>query len=403
MLRPLVILFGYKEIHNASAQIARTFWENIPKTEFSPTIVCAQMESDVHLTNEIVQFKNSRIVHNILASFRRMKFKDITMIPDIEYYSWNPFALKKIKKLLNSERFDYIHTISSPQSTHLLGLRLKQLTGLPLIVQCNDPWHDTSGRKYCLDKFAKLDLKYEEEVAKGADIIIHTNNVIADIWHERYGEDVYNKIRVVPLSFNIYNLPTVQKKEKPKDKLIISHIGNIYSSRSSMTIIKGVEKFLSDYPNYGNKIEIHFVGGVHQQEMDYVHEHGLSEHIKYLGKIDPEKLQSIYEQTDIFLLIDVIIKRNPNYPSKLMMYYYYQRPILGLTTPNSNLEEELRNSGHTVCYYDNTESICSFLKKAVTDYHSLTYFKTNYWEKHTIENVFSIYNTIIREDIIKNK
>ncbi|MCH3941590.1 MAG: glycosyltransferase [Bacteroidales bacterium] len=402
MLKPLVILFGYKEVHNASAQIARTFWENIPKTDYSPTIICAQMSSEVLLNNPVYHVNNNRLIHSIFAVFRRLHFKDVSMIPDIEYYSWNPQALKKIKKLLKSEHFDYIHTISSPQSTHLLGLELKRITGLPLVVQCNDPWHDTSGRKYHFKRLAELDLKYEREVAEGADIIIHTNRVIADIWHERYGEEVFNKIHVVPLSFNIYNLPVVQKKENPNEKLIISHIGNIYSSRSSMTIIRGVEKFLSDYPNYKSKFEIQFVGGVHQKEKEYVYEHGLTEYIKYLGKIAPENLQTIYEQSDIFLLIDVIIKRNPNYPSKLMMYYYYQRPILGLTTPNSNLEEELLESGHTVCYYDDIESVCDYLKIALTDYKRLNCFKTNYWEKHTVENVFSIYDAIIRENIIKN-
>ena len=105
MLKPLVILFGYKEVHNASAQIARTFWENIPKTDYSPTIICAQMSSEVLLNNPVYHVNNNRLIHSIFAVFRRLHFKDVSMIPDIEYYSWNPQALKKNKEIAKVRTF----------------------------------------------------------------------------------------------------------------------------------------------------------------------------------------------------------------------------------------------------------------------------------------------------------
>lgn len=399
MKKCLLIEYGYKEVHNASAQIARTFWEHIPEDEFQPTIVCAGGDWKGPSRWPIIEIRKNRLLHVIFVTLRRLGLNDLTMIPDIEYYSWNPFAYKRIKKLLDKQEFDYIHVISSPQSSHLLGLSLKKKAGIPLIIQCNDPWHDTSGRRYKYKWCAKRDLKYEKLVAEGADVVIHSNNVIADIWHERYGEKVFNKIRVVPFSFNIHELPEISSSNGSREKLIISHIGNIYSTRSSLTIFQGVEQLIHNHPECRDKFEIYFIGIVHQSEIDYVREHELNDCIKHIGKIAPDSLKPFYINSDIFMLIDVVIKRNPNYPSKLMMYYYYRKPIWGLTTPNSNLAEELQSSGHSVCYYDDSIAVAEYLYKAITEYDSLLKFNHDFWKKHIVKNVRGIYNGILLNDL----
>ncbi len=396
-MKPLLIFYGYEELHNASAQIARTFWEHVPSEDYSPTIICAARNSSFSSKLPLIEIKDNAFVCLIFRVLKKLGLRDLSMIPDVQYYSWNRRACKKAIELLKRERFDYIHTISTPQSTHLLGLRLKNYSGLPLIVQCNDPWHDTSGRKYRYSICANKNLSFEKKVADGADIIIHSNHVIEDIWAERYGDKVAKKIHVVPFSFNIFNLPLIDDRAVPNEKLIISHIGNIYSTRSSMTIFKGIEKFLEEYPKCSDKFIIQFIGEVHQNEKDYVKQHKLDYCVEFLGSIAPEKLSTFYQCSDIFLIIDVVIKRNPNYPSKLMMYYYYQKPILGLTTPGSNLEKELLDSGHSVCYYEDVLAVRDFLYKAITDYNSLMGFNKNEWKKHTIQNVKRIYGEIVNE------
>lgn len=395
MKKPLIIFFGYQEIHNASAQIARTFWEHVPREEFAPTIICAPGDNCFHSANRIVVVKENRLVRFFFKVLSRIKLTDLAMIPDIEYYSWNRRAFLQAKKLLKTGDYDYIHTIATPMSSHLLGVSLKREFKLPLVIQCNDPWHDTSGRKYKFKWCATKDLDFESKAAHNADVIIHSNQVIADIWTERYGKEIESIIKVVPFSFNIFHLPKFVEQKRNKGRLNISHIGNIYSTRSSLTIFKGIELLLAEHPDLKEKFFIRFIGNVLQSEKEYVKDHGLSGNIEYLGSIAPERLESYYLDADIFLIIDVVIRRNPNYPSKLMMYYYYRKPILALTSPNSNLEKELSSSGHSVCYYEDANSVKGFLSKAINDYESLLHFNREEWKKHTIDNVRLIYNDIL--------
>lgn len=396
MKRPLIIFWGYQEIHNASGQIARTFWEHMPESEFAPTILCAKLDSSFKSKKQIVPVKENRLLRLLFRLLRRVGLTDLTMIPDIEFYAWNYRAYRKAKKLLMTGDYDYIHTIATPMSSHVLGVKLKKEFGLPLIIQCNDPWHDNSKRIYKYQWCSRRDLYYEGQVARYADVIIQSNEVITDIWKERYGEIIEKKIHIVPFSFNIYNLPKVVAcNRNPNKKIVISHIGNIYSSRSSLTLFQGIEQLLKCYPEYREKIVLRFIGSVHQSEKEYVASHNLDYIVEYTGCVNPDDLYSYYLDSDFFLILDVIIKRNGNYPSKLMMYYYYQKPILALTTPQSNLEKELLASGHTVCYYDEPETVCEFLIKAINDYDSFLKFNKNEWKKHTVEHVKNIYITIL--------
>ena len=393
--KPLVIFYGYQEIHNASAQIARTFWEHVSREEFDPTIICALHDENFHSVNNIISVEENSITRLFFRILRRLKLKDFTMIPDIEFFSWNYRAFRKAKKLLRTGDYDYIHTIASPMSSHLIGVKLKRRAGIPLVIQCNDPWHDTSGRNYRFQWCANRDLYYERVAAENADVIIHSNSVITEIWNERYGEVIASKIHVVPFSFNIYKLPKIGGLRKVGKKLNISHIGNVYSSRSSITIFKGIESLLNEHPEVKDKFFIRFIGEVHQNEKEYVKEHNLASYVEYLGSKSPDDLAKYYLEADMFLIIDVVIKRNPNYPSKLMLYYYYRKPIVALTTPNSNIETELTKSGHSVCYYNDYKSVQDVLYKAITDYDSLLHFNQDEWKKHTIESVAYIYTSLI--------
>ena len=103
----------------------------------------------------------------------------------------------------------------------------------------------------------------------------------------------------------------------------------------------------------------------------------------------------------MFLIIDVNIKRSPNYPSKLMMYYYYQRPIIGITNPGSQLEIELVNTGNSCFYYGEYEKLSNMLIDATANYEKYLGFDHNRWKRHTVENVQSLYYDLVTNKLLK--
>lgn len=398
MIEPIVIDYNYCIINNAAGQISRVFWEGIDKTKITPTIVCGDQTTMDLSTNKLHKVHDYAFIRKMFAIIKKIGFPDVYYIPDTEYFSWCPFAFKEIIKNSRKHRYTYIHSISSPQSTHLLAKSLKQRLNIPWVAQFDDPWHDASGRKYKTKYFSNYDLKLEKEIAEYADLIIHSNEVIRDIWIERYGDIVKDKIVILPFNFNIQNLPEVLPIPETST-LEISHIGHIYSTRSAMTIFNAMKSLLEENPGILAKIHLNFIGDIHSEEKVYVKEQGLSKYVSFWDTIPPEDLEAYYQKSHAFLLIDVNIVKSPNYPSKLMMYYYYQRPIIGITNPGSQLVREMEQTGNHYVYYGQDDKLANILKDLVLNYKKYLHFDHNCWKRHTVDNVHNLYYQLLTEHL----
>lgn len=399
MINPLIIDSNYCIVNNAAGQISRTFWEHIDHKVISPSVLCGVLNDELHLSNHLIQVRDRPWIRKCLGAFRRLGLPDLYYIPDTEWYSWCPKAYRRV--VTANSKYDYIHSISSPQSNHLLAKKLKKHYGIPWIAQFDDPWHDTSGRKYKYVRFKDYDLQLERDVAENADVIIHSNEVIRDIWAERYGESVAEKMVILPFNFNLYDLPVV-KPIPHNQKLEISHIGHIYSTRSAMTVFHALEILKRDNPEIVDKLHFSFIGGIHEKEKHYVQDSSISEMVTFIPTLPPEQLENYYQNSNMFLIIDINIPRSPNYPSKLMMYFYYQRPIIGITNPKCQLVKELNETGNTCFYYGESTKLAEMLKDVVSNYNNYLNFDKNYWKRHTVENVQGLYYQLLRERLNMN-
>src|SRR5579863_2037050 len=77
---------------------------------------------------------------------RKTLFQSVTeyiranyFIPDARK-GWNPFAIKQGMEVLSNEKIDAMITTGPPHSAHLIGLKLKEKTGVKWIADFRDPW-----------------------------------------------------------------------------------------------------------------------------------------------------------------------------------------------------------------------------------------------------------------------
>lgn len=390
---PLLIEFDYKVINNASGQIVRAFWENVPEGEFAPTIVCAKKDSPFKSKWPLYEYDSYPKLTRLGHGLRKTPFPDLANLPDMFWHLWGKNVLRHINTVLKENSFNYIHSVSCPMGASLVALELKKRTGLPWIAQFHDPFIGNRSEPFRSQYFKKRFEKMEYEIAKNADFIIHTNNVIADAWNERYGSMVEGKMKALPLSFNTVDLPE-RKEKKRGDIITISHIGEIYDSRSLKDIVDALSELLVENPSLKNRIEFQLVGRVKQSEKDYIHLKLLDDMFVFVGLLPPDQLSSFYQNADVFLALDINTAQSPSYPSKLMMYYYYQKPILGITTPGSVMESDFKKSGHKYFYYGDKDGIKRYLISILNEETNFT-FDVNYWERFKVESAVSDYVKIV--------
>lgn len=395
MINPLLIEFDYKVINNASGQIVRAFWENVPERDFAPTIVCAKKESPFKSKWPLYEYESYPTLTRLGHGLRKTPFPDLANQPDMFWHFWGKNLLRHIDTVLKNHHFDYIHSVSCPMGASIVALEIKKRTGLPWIAQFHDPFIGNRSEPFRFQYFKKRFENMEYEIAKNADFIIHTNNVIANTWKERYGSLVERKMKALPLSFNTVDLPDRGEPEK-HEKLIISHIGEIYDSRSLKDIVDALSEIVVENPIIADNIEFQLVGRVKQSEIDYVHSKNLDKIFSFVGLLPPDQLSTFYQNSDVFLALDINTAQSPSYPSKLMMYYYYQKPILGITTPGSVMELDFNISGHKYFYYGDKKGIKEYLISLIVKKFKPTY-DTSYWKLFTVEHAIEEYLKILNK------
>ncbi len=107
----------------------------------------------------------------------------------------------------------------------------------------------------------------------------------------------------------------------------------------------------------------------------------LNDMFDIIGKVPFSNLQFYYENTDILLVIDHAMERNIFFPSKLVDYFLYKKPILGITPKTGPTYTYLKEAGHYPYANNDIDGIANYFKMAITDYRLLLHFDENYFEK----------------------
>ena len=280
---------------------------------------------------------------------------DIILQPDEFNWAIKHRFINAILRNVDFTQIDYIHSFSDPQTAHVIAYEIHKITKKPWIAQLYDPWTDSPYRKFKYSFFKKKDLELESIVANNASAIIHTNHVINNKWGNRYGDKIKEKSFVLPLTYSKErflqgkNIPPARRK----DKFIISHIGTLFRDRDLRDVIKALSLLKQENVSCNKKIVIRAIGQITPHDIKMMKELECEDFFEIIPYQTKEKLIDYYVDSDAFLLIESQQKENVFFPSKLLDYFLYQRPIIGITPQIGETTELLNKSGNiAICNGD---------------------------------------------------
>lgn len=404
MINPLIISRDYLFAHSPNGECLRSFMGGMSKSEWDPIIYGSDKQPLVFYNDyKYKLIHEKRYVQYLAALTRRVLIPDLTWLPGYEWDAWGKSTAKQIIKDIKKGVVspDYIHSISYPIASQWAALKVKKATGLPWVMQLYDPWADNPYRPFRKEFFKKKDWEMEAHAVKEADLIIHSNEKIAELWRNRYGDVVAEKIVVLPFTTPIPAVKVLPIEHQSNEPIIISHIGNFMLNRRAEPFVKALSKLLSSYPEYRNRIRVNFIGSVPDADKALIEEKNLGDVIKLHGTLPIEQCEPYYKQSDLFLVIDGINPNNIFFPSKILKYFYFQRPILGITPRSSVLEGELKASNHGCFDNNDIDGIVEYLFTALTDYFSLCNFKADYWKKFEPSSVVETYKNEVLKMLSK--
>lgn len=383
---------------NINARINSALINALPN-RFSPIVLCGDI-SPVKDHFHILTVKNS-LFDKIKIKLWLKYTQEICYLPDTYYFYWYKKALSIAEEYLKKNSIDYLHSFSFPYSSHLVALELNRKYGIPWIAHFYEPWGDNPYRRYSNKVFTR-NCVWEDEVVRAADVIIHNSDIICQSWRNKYGDTISNKIYSLPMPFAFKEQCQPTPIYNSLSKLCIAHIGNLYGMRKAEPFLRAIYALLEQKSYFRDKLKVVFVGEISNDDVVFIKTHKLDDVIEVVGHKSEEECVEYYKQADVFLVIEGKDQGPLFFPSKLIQYYYYEKPIVGLTQKDSVLWAELKSTGHKVYHPDDIDGIKEYLELALLNYNLLQSFDKQSWKRFEPKSVVGQYVGILDKTLMLN-
>ena len=311
------------------------------------------------MTRSPVRDLSYRILNRFSSQFYRM------FEPDAR--PWYRPALKTIRSLPLRD-FDVIFSCSHPPICHVLGLEVKQETGLPWVAYFSDPWVNNPYRVNGADRIQAYNKSLERQVVESVDQLIFSSPETTRLVVQPYPREVADKSAAldhcyVPEWFDAVHVDN----EKSDGAVRVVLTGNFYGPRTPLPFLRLLQDLDSEVP-LGGKVVFHFYGKMDPAIASDALWSDLGHIVKCGGEVDYLTSLALMRSADLLLLIDAPVapgKESVFFPSKLAEYLGSGTPIVGITPAKGTSARVLEESGYPVVDPSNTSEIRAVIRRVV--------------------------------------
>lgn len=299
--------------------------------------------------------KTKRISSGIITT-KKQSFLEKTMlwvrgnlfIPDARKY-WVKPSVNFLSEYIKKAGISTIVTSGPPHSLHLIGMQLKELTGVKWLADFRDPWTTIgyhSQLKLTRSSFRKH-MVLEKKVLNAADIITTTSFTT---------QRDFLTMTTKPVEIVTNGFDTAISTEKIlHKKFTLAHIGSLLSGRNPEVLWKVLQDLIIENKSFKNDLEIILAGKVSNEIISTLESYGLSQWLKLTGYLSHEQAIELQQRSQILLLIEINSDETKAIiPGKLFEYMAANRPILAIGPEQwdtSHIIDETK-TGFTFLYED---------------------------------------------------
>jgi len=242
---------------------------------------------------------------------------------------WIPFATLKGLKIIRKYRPDALLSTSHPPTSHIVGLKLKILTGLPWIADFRDGW---TRNPAFFDPPTPLHSSFhrfmEKQVAKKCDLLLAVSNPITEHFRSLlpHGRD---KIHTLTNGYDEEDFRGLEG-EAP-GKFTLSYTGTLYGPATPVPFFRALGAVLERNPSWRRDFQIRFYSSLDQRVMKEIERRRLGDVIRVEGlKPYRESLRRQIAATALLLFIAPGRNSEITMTQKVFEYLRSGRPILAM-------------------------------------------------------------------------
>ena len=306
---------------------------------------------------------------------------------------WNRYALKKALELIKTEQIDVVITSGPPHSTHLIGEKIKSLTGIRWVADFRDPWTDIFYYKelYHSGLASRIDKYLENKVLTSADKIITVSEELGKLLLKKI-PDTPDKMVIIPNGYDEADFENIVAVKN--ECFTITYTGTISMSYRIGEFIEAI-CLLPD--SVKRQIKIRFVGNVPDEILKLFRLKNMDSMVEVLGYIPHN--QAISQMMSASMLLMAIPDSPDNkgiVTGKFFEYLAAKRPILAIGPVGGEVDIMIQKSKAGKLFsYDEKEKMKMYILKIFEQEQNGSYqSETTGTEKYTRRN--------LTEKLIKN-
>lgn len=309
------------------------------------------------ISSGIIQDKKQSWLEKLMLYIRGNFF-----IPDARRF-WIRPSVRFLSGFVRLNNIETVITTGPPHSVHLIGLGLKQKTGVKWVADFRDPWttigyHD----KLRLTKRSKERHKQlESTVLNNADQIVVTSFKTGD----EFRSITKQPITVITNGYEFLNsAPDALDK-----KFTISHIGSLLTGRNPKILWEVLSELVQENKDFAEALQLKLAGAVSEDVLHGIAGFGLSSKLELLGYVPHKEALQLQRNSQLLLLIEIDAEETRGIiPGKLFEYMAAKRPIIALGPADADIKRIIldTNTGKFFGYQDKT-----ILKSTILSYFEL--------------------------------
>ncbi|HOC88027.1 MAG TPA: glycosyltransferase family 4 protein [bacterium] len=269
-------------------------------------------------------------------------------VPDARM-TWLYPACNLGRKIIREEKIDLLFSSAPPYTTHLIGRKLKQSSGLPWVADFRDSWIGWLSTPQWRPAPARaLERRMEHRVLTEADRILTVSSGVQEDLLSRHPGLRDVRWHHLPNGFDAADLAGVAARPKEPGFTLI-YTGSMYGNRNPRALLRALEKLAEERCPGLQMLRIRLVGRVGEpilQEIAASPVGHLFEHIPYVTHT--ASLQYLLAADGALLIIDDAPANKGIVTGKIYEYIGARLRILALA-PEGDAADLIRSHGLGWC------------------------------------------------------
>lgn len=250
---------------------------------------------------------------------------------------WNRYAYALAAEVLQRERIPLVVTAGPPQSSHLIGLKLKRrFPGLRWVMDLHDYWSD----HFILRSFyrsaaaAFIDRRLEKRCLRAADAVLVHSPKARQLYQSKLPPAAADKFWLHTMGFQEGLFPA-PSTPAPQHKFSLVYVGTLSSTYRPDSVFKAIKAALALNP--GLPFTFRMVGLMSGDIRDLAEGHGLMPYIELLGYLPhAEAVAHIRSGTMLLLMNPQLPEEKLVLPGKLFEYLAAFKPVLNISSQEAD-------------------------------------------------------------------